>query len=172
MSIGLLSNAQFMKFRFDVFFFLVVLIVAVFLSFYRFERELDLVIYNVDNGKRVEIPLKKNEFTHVFIHSIQKTPVYEDFTVDKSDELILVRVRYYSLGIGLPYLEEGKFENNNGEFIMEMNRTFKTLPIRVSPVKGHGIIIDGIMYNFLDFSKPNDLIEISAKKHWTIRKIN
>ncbi|MGB9812204.1 MAG: DUF1850 domain-containing protein [Thermovenabulum sp.] len=161
-----------MKNRADVFFFFVVLIAALFLSFYRIEKEVDLVIFNVDNGKKFEIPLKNSEFTHVFIHSIQKTPVFEDFKIEKSDDLHLVKTRYYSLGIGLPCYEEGKFENKNGEFIMEMNRTFKTLQIRVSPLKGHGIIIDGIMYNFLDFSKPNDLIEISAKKHWTIRKIN
>ncbi|KYO64134.1 DUF1850 domain-containing protein [Thermovenabulum gondwanense] len=160
-----------MKKRIDIFFFFLVLVIAVFFSFYRVEKKVILTVYNADNGKTIEIPLQNNEFTHVFIHSIQKTPVYEDFKVEDNKKLHLIRTRYFSLGIGLPYAEEGKFENQNGEFVMEMNRFFDTLPIRVSPLKGHGIIANGIMYNFLDFSSPNDLIIISAKVRWIIKNI-
>ena len=75
---------------------------------------------------RREIP-----FTINFIHSVQKTPVFEDLIATR-DFFELKRTRYQSFGVGLPFLEsEGNFYRDGDFFIFDnMNRRFKDLSFR------------------------------------------
>ena len=63
-----------------------------------------------------------------FIHSVQKTPVIEEL-IFKDGEFILLRTKYKSQGVGLPFDEaDGKFYRDGEWFIFdEMNRRFKNL---------------------------------------------
>ncbi len=66
-----------------------------------------------------------------FVHSVQKTPVIEELEFD-GENFILLRTRYKSQGVGLPFMEsDGVFYEDNGWFIMdEMNRSIKKLELR------------------------------------------
>ena len=65
------------------------------------------------------------------IHSVQKTPVIEELEFD-GENFILLRTKYKSQGVGLPFLEsDGVFYEDGGWFIMdEMNRAIKKLELR------------------------------------------
>ena len=62
---------------------------------------------------------------------MQKTPVVEELTF-KDGEFILLRTKYKSQGVGLPFDEaDGKFYRDGEWFIFdEMNRRFKNLELR------------------------------------------
>ncbi len=66
-----------------------------------------------------------------FIHSVQKTPVVEEL-VYRDGEFILVRTKYKSQGVGLPFdAGDGIFYRDGDWFIMDnMNRRFKNLELR------------------------------------------
>lgn len=66
-----------------------------------------------------------------FIHSVQKTPVIEELEL-RNGELVLLRTKYKSFGVGLPFdASEGKFYRDGEWFIMDnMNRHFKNLELR------------------------------------------
>ena len=66
-----------------------------------------------------------------FIHSVQKTPVIEELEFD-GENFILLRTKYKSQGVGLPFMEsDGKFYRDGDWFIMDnMNRKFKNLQLR------------------------------------------
>ena len=66
-----------------------------------------------------------------FIHSVQKTPVIEELAFD-AGEFVLLRTRYKSLGVGLPFdAGDGHFRREGDWFIMDdMNRRFKNLELR------------------------------------------
>ena len=66
-----------------------------------------------------------------FIHSVQKTPVIEELEFDGED-FILLRTRYKSHGVGLPFMEsDGVFREEGDWFVMdEMNRRIKNLSLR------------------------------------------
>ena len=66
-----------------------------------------------------------------FIHSVQKTPVIEELEFD-GENFILLRTKYKSQGVGLPFMEsDGKFYRDGDWFIMDdMNRQFKNLQLR------------------------------------------
>ena len=75
--------------------------------------------------------VKGTPLTISFIHSVQKTPVIEELEFD-GDNFILLRTRYQSQGVGLPFMEsDGKFYRDGDFFIMdEMNRTIENLQLR------------------------------------------
>lgn len=66
-----------------------------------------------------------------FIHSVQKTPVIEELEFD-GDNFILLRTKYKSQGVGLPFMEsDGVFREEGDWFIMDaMNRPIKNLQLR------------------------------------------
>ena len=82
------------------------------------------IISSVDAKKNV--PLVIN-----FIHSVQKTPVIEELEFD-GDNFVLLRTKYKSQGVGLPFMEsDGVFREEGEWFIMdEMNRPLKNLQLR------------------------------------------
>ena len=66
-----------------------------------------------------------------FIHSVQKTPVEEFLTARADGRFHLYRTRYQSHGVGLPFLpEEGAFRQEDGHFVLDMDRTYETLSLR------------------------------------------
>lgn len=66
-----------------------------------------------------------------FMHSVQKTPVIEELEY-RDGEFVLLRTRYKSLGVGLPFdAADGHFRREGDWFIMDdMNRRFKGLELR------------------------------------------
>ena len=87
------------------------------------------------DGKKVtvtSIDAEKNlPLTISFIHSVQKTPVIEELEFD-GEKFILLRTKYKSHGVGLPFMEsDGTFREEDGFFIMDdMNRIIQNLSLR------------------------------------------
>lgn len=100
------------------------------------------------DGKEVtvtSIDAKKNlPLTINFIHSVQKTPVIEELKFD-GEKFILLRTKYKSHGVGLPFMEsDGTFREEDGFFIMDdMNRVIENLSLRTGVGTNLTIMIDG-----------------------------
>ena len=81
-----------------------------------------------------------------FIHSVQKTPVIEELEF-KNGEFVLVRTKYKSQGVGLPFDAGDETFHRDGEwFIFDMNRHFKDLELRTGKGTKLTIILDGKTY--------------------------
>ena len=82
-----------------------------------------------------------------FMHSVQKTPVIEELAFD-AGEFVLLRTRYKSLGVGLPFdAGDGNFRREGDWFIMDdMNRRFKNLELRTGKGTRLKITVDGREY--------------------------
>ena len=79
-----------------------------------------------------------------FMHSVQKTPVIEELEL-RNGELVLLRTKYKSFGVGLPFdAGDGKFHRDGEWFIMDnMNRHFKKLELRTGKGTQLKITLDG-----------------------------
>ena len=79
-----------------------------------------------------------------FMHSVQKTPVIEELEF-KSGEFILLRTKYKSQGVGLPFdAGDGKFYRDGDYFIFDdMNRRFKNLELRTGKGTQLKVTLDG-----------------------------
>ena len=84
------------------------------------------------------------QLTISFIHSVQKTPVIEELEF-RGDEFILLRTRYKSQGVGLPFdAADGKFRREGEWFVVdEMNRHFKNLELRTGKGTRLKIFLNG-----------------------------
>ncbi|ADL08348.1 DUF1850 domain-containing protein [Thermosediminibacter oceani] len=143
---------------------------AIFFTHFRLEQEKVLIIYNEHKKSRTVIPVKNGEFTLTFLHSIEKTPVYELYNINDDNTMTIKEVRFYSLGTGLPFSSEGGFKNENGEFVVRESKTLDKIPLWVSPLPGHAVIVDGRRINFTDIAEREDLLTISAGHRWIIKK--
>ena len=82
-----------------------------------------------------------------FTHSVQKTPVIEELEF-KGGEFILLRTKYKSQGVGLPFdAGDGKFYRDGDWFIFDdMNRRFKNLELRTGKGTQLKVTLNGREY--------------------------
>jgi len=122
------------------------------------------ILFIKKNGEivyRKEVLSRK--FILTFVHSVEKTTVYELYEIQDDGTLHLYESWYSSLGAGLPSDSEGGFEIENGLFKIRISRTFKEISLRVSHLDGHGLIFeDGSDLMFKDIAKVNELLTLSS----------
>lgn len=82
----------------------------------------------------LDVPVRAGTAVTIrFIHSVQKTPVWEYLSVnDRADGFCLHKTKYQSFGVGLPFMEsDGSFRHEGDYFIMDhMERPFPQLHLR------------------------------------------
>lgn len=95
------------------------------------------VLIETNQGIYQTIPVKSGEKLSLsFIHSVQRTPVIENFIIiDDSYMFILDSTEYQSFGVGLPFLaEDGTFQAEKDKFVMKgMNRPQQCISLRTGP---------------------------------------
>ncbi len=120
-----------------------------------------LVIKDSKGETVVRLPLFDGQFVHHFIHSVHKTPVDEYFEVH-GKTLELKKVKYDTYGVGMPSDGGEAFTIENGRFVVTMHRSFLAIPVRVSIVPDHGIVIGDTLFPFTRWVAPESAITLSA----------
>ncbi len=147
-------------------FFLVLVIFAGIIFFaVNFGEKKFSVVAEVDGEEKIiaSVPAKKKlPLVINFIHSVQKTPVIEELEFD-GENFILLRTKYKSHGVGLPFLEsDGNFREENGIFIMDnMNRKIKNLELRTGAGTKLTIFLDGKEFKLYEILPAGTKIKIS-----------
>jgi len=145
-----------------------IIIVLAFFLLFRFETVAVLIVEK--NGSAIySKTITDNRFVLTYVHSVEKTPVYEYYEVLKDNLLHLYKTRYMSLGTGLPSQAEGRFLIKDGVFEMEISRTFKRISLRVSPIYGQGIIFNDGKVMFSDIAQTNDSLDIYSKLSLSVK---
>ncbi|MGJ8455195.1 DUF1850 domain-containing protein [Pseudothermotoga sp. U03pept] len=144
------------------FLFLTLAIVVSLSATVRVERVPILLIKK--NGETVYCKeVLSGKFILTFVHSVEKTTVYELYEIEDDGTLHLYESWYSSLGAGLPSDIEGGFEIEDGFFKVRVSRVFKEISLRVSHLDGHGLIFeDGSNLMFKDIAEVNELLTISS----------
>ncbi len=121
---------------------------------------LDLVDGNGTVRTRLFLPDRR--FAHVYVHSINLGRVDEEFTVERNGFLHLETLRYDQMSSGMPSDTENGFSIEGGRFVLTISRSFRELPIRVSPVAGHGIQTAEGFLAFADIFDTGELVTLVA----------
>ena len=111
------------------------------------------------------------KFSTRFIHSVQKTPVKEYFTVNEDcSGFILESTRYRSFGVGLPFLEsDGTFHREGDDFIMDnLNRQINTLDLRTSVGTELSITINDQTLPLYDMMPAGSLVRVSIIQNYQL----
>ncbi len=152
---------------------LIILVVVIVLAISTniLTKEKILVIIDLDADNKTEFLLLDKKFTLGYIHSVLLTPAKEYFWVDKNNRLILQKTVYQSFGVGLPYSkEDGDFEIKDGNFILNMERPFEVINMRISPIPKHWLSIGQDRYELINIvSEQDNSIKIYAEEKWIIK---
>lgn len=111
-------------------------------------------------------------FTIEYIHSVQKTPVQENFVVTGS-KLRLDSTTYQSLGAGLPFsVEEGTLVVEDGKFILkDLNRIFPEIQLGLIPLARQSLIYRGKRYPLEDYFPPAALVRLQVARYPAVKII-
>ena len=120
-----------------------------------------LLVY--DGGGRLlqRIALPDGRFVHRYTHSIHKTPVDESYRLE-GKTLELETIKYDSYGVGMPTDEGRNFRIENGRFVVDLERSYRRLDIRVSPLPGHGLLAGDHFLPFTEWVNIEDLLTLRA----------
>ncbi len=118
-----------------------------------------LEIFDSRGAKLACIPLSDGKFVHSYIHSINKTRV-DEFLKVEGNKFVLYELRYDSYGVGMPSGEEEGFRLENGRFVLSMHREFARIDVWISPVPGHGVVIDGELHPFTEWAPREELLTL------------
>lgn len=145
----------------------ILLLLGILLIFFCLIPIKTLVVGIQQENDMLIIPmLKEKAFSLNYVHSVQKTPVQENFILAPEDNtLILTSTEFQSLGVGLPFLEEeGHFVNTEGLFVItEINRPFAVINLAFMPLAQQSLNYNNIRYEFKDYFEPGTLIRIEVK---------
>ncbi len=121
-----------------------------------------------NNNQALLIPLLQGKnFALEYVHSVQKTPVQEHFTIVSENQLQLTSTTYQSLGVGLPFLpSEGQLVNNQGTFeLTGLNRVFREIRLGVMPVSYQGLVYNNHRYLLSNYFLSGSLVKISVQSY-------
>lgn len=83
--------------------------------------------------------------------------------------LRLYELRYQSSGVGMPEDAELGYRLEDGFFVLAMDRSFETIPLRVSVVDGHGVRIEGRFWPFTKWAPKEGALVLSGEYKRAIR---
>ena len=106
-----------------------------------------------------------SRFTLQYMHSVEKTPVFETYRVDDSGDIYLQETTVKSSGYGLPEVEStSSFSFKNGWLrITKLNRKISPLVFRVSYLNDMFLIFDDHRVNLPDIAPPGHRIEVRIR---------
>lgn len=126
------------KLKFYSIIIVILILITVFIlpRIYLYKGQEEKLIYS-----RFIFPGQK--FVFKYNHSVQKTPVYEYYTVDWKSRIIMDKTRFKSYGAGLP-LQTKNFsieEDDNFFKIEDMNIILQKVIFRISKTSGQTLKI-------------------------------
>lgn len=122
---------------FPVIFYLIISIIAGLLLAFSVWYSTRLVVSVIPEGKKgtFSFPTFAGDMWNISLtHSVEKTAWDDYFRVNAVNDLTLTHTRFSSLGWGYPYsAADGKLTpTGDGRFNLEMNRSYKTIDLRIS----------------------------------------
>ena len=131
----------------------------------------DTITLHVINRDRHKVIFSQDfqpgqKFSFMYIHSVQKTPVFEVYTVDAEGRVMLLETKVRSFGYGLPAPRQGEnYRIKDGYLqVREMNRLVDRLLIRVNFVRLMELRLGPKALDLRKYGRGGDLIEVSAKR--------
>lgn len=149
---------------------LLVLIIALPIVYLLWPTQLALTLTQGKTNQVVFIePMNVgNRFTIQFIHSIHKTPVIEEYFIDKQYNIVLDQITFETYGVGNPSsLEPGQtFTQKDGKYIIgNVNRVLPYFDQAIGQViANHQLIIGHKQIAFAEVSPPGSWVRIEVKR--------
>ncbi len=120
-----------------------------------------LWIYAEDGRLFAALPAEGG-FAISFIHSINLSPVEEFFSLGSESSLILGKVTFAQFGTGMPTGDDEVIGMEDGLYVTKPARRFDSIELRVSPVPGHELKLDGETIPLTRWVPPGGMLRLRA----------
>ncbi|XVH31175.1 DUF1850 domain-containing protein [Haloferacaceae archaeon DSL9] len=131
------------------------------------EPQQTLIVETTDGEERLAVPVEDGDtFTIEYTHSVEKTPVIEEYTI-RDGKINHTRLVFSSYGAGLPSNADVE-RTEDGAFTYEPNvvsAEFYVMP--GSRVAGHVLVVDGKTYDLHDRSD-GETVRIYVSERTTV----
>ncbi len=127
-------------------------------------------IFEISKEESKEIIFRKKvregfEFSTKIIHSVQLTPVYEMYRVEKSGQLTLVGTKLKDFGWGMPSTEAGQLTLEEGYWVFQgPPRSLSRLMFRVTYINEPMLIMDHSEFPLTRVAKDGELLIVQIVK--------
>lgn len=128
---------------------------------------MQLIVAIIPEEKNSDITFAtyKGDTWHISLtHSVEKTEWNEYFRVNAANDMTMTHTRFESLGWGYPYsAADGVLrQEKNGKFILEMNRPYKIINLRISQQAMQHIIHGSDNYDLIALYGQGAALKIKA----------
>ena len=126
-------------------------------------RSSDRLILNSPGQKEQTIDLgDSNTFFLRYIHSVERTPVIENFLIQDDGQLLLTSTAYKSYGVGTPSLpEEGRLTLKDGWIVLDnLRRIYPDIRVRVGTEAGLSLGVGSKLYPIYQWFPAGSLVII------------
>lgn len=133
---------------------------------YYYGMQLMLCIVPEGDVKGISVPTYQGDLWNIsFTHSVEKTTWDEYFKVNAAHAMTMTHTCFVSLGWGYPYSpSDGKFSRTeDGRFMMEMNRPYKDVDLRISEQAMQKIVHGKDVYDLVQLYGQGTAIKIKAQ---------
>ncbi|MCR3954900.1 MAG: DUF1850 domain-containing protein [Gudongella sp.] len=110
-------------------------------------------------------PREDKSFTIKYIHSVERTPVWEMYTIEEG-EIVLEETVFQSYGAGLPATSPYDFDIvEEGFRLYNIDQKMTNLVYRTGAVRAnHELTVGGRTYLFVEFSEPTEGVKFETQK--------
>lgn len=115
-----------------------------------------------DENRQLVLSAGTEAFSIGFTHSINLSPVDEEFSIAADGTLVLERELFNQFGTGMPSGEEDGVHMEGGRYVTRPGRKFSELALRVSPVPGHVLRLGGREYELTRWAPVSGLLFLRA----------
>lgn len=141
---------------------------------------MQLIVAIIPEEKNSDITFAtyKGDTWHISLtHSVEKTEWNEYFRVNAANDMTMTHTRFESLGWGYPYsAADGVLrQEKNGKFILEMNRPYKIINLRISQQAMQHIIHGSDNYDLIALYGQGAALKIKAVyryQYWIEKFLN
>ncbi len=122
-----------------------------------------LVISDRDEESVLYLSLTgRKDFSLYYLHSVHRTPVWENFSTGPGGRLVLTSTVFETLGAGIPFLPgEGSLSTDGGRYVLSgLNRIFPEISLGLAPVSGQALVCRGKHYRLDGYFSPGSVIRI------------
>lgn len=125
-----------------------------------------LIVSGQANYPVLELPIISKTFSLYYMHSVHKTPVWENFYLDPGDQMVLTSTCYQSLGVGIPFWPgEGELVNDGSRFVLKgLDRHFSEINLIAVPIARQALIYRDKQYDFNYYFGSGDPITIRVSR--------
>jgi len=145
--------------------FIIVIVFALFF-FVPFARKFIILNYNTNQILYLSSVKPGDRFSIIYTHSVNKSPVEDQFIIDDEYKIMLFKSIFKSFGAGIPATSDNgiRFEFFKDRIEVLYNRRIDKFLLSIGTIADHRFVMDGKNIRLSELSDPQSSVYFTTDK--------